>query len=130
MIGPGGNVGNPICHQVCLDMSKADHFADFLNHPYYPQDATLGARTLKLDCGESMSMLNVVCTATRSTVVAQYLKYCTYEPFNEPLSRSTLFRIFKVMHVSLAIPGVGPRAGVGTLTICTENVSNFPFPWG
>ncbi len=81
-------------------MSKVDHFVDFINRPYYHQDVAFGTRTLKLDSGESVSMPNVVRTVTRSTRVAQYLKYCKDEHFNKPLSRSTLFRILEVREAS------------------------------
>ena len=74
MIGPGGKVSNSICHRVSLDMTKVDHFVDFINRPHYHQDVSFGTRTLKLDTGESVSMPNVIRTVTRSTMVAQYLK--------------------------------------------------------
>ena len=100
MIGPGGNVSNSICHRVSLDMTKVDHFVDFINRPYYHQDVAFGTRTSKLDSGESVSMPNVIRTVTRSTMVAQYLKYCKDKNFANQLSRSTLFCILEVREAS------------------------------
>jgi hypothetical protein len=116
MIGPGGNVSKPTRHRICLNMTKVDHFIDFINRPYYHQDVAFGTRTLKLDSGESVSMPNVIRTVTRSTMVAQYLKYCKDENFDEPLSRSTLFRILEVREASQrkSLQGLDNTAAEGT----------------
>ncbi len=80
-------------------MEKVDHFIDFVNCPYFHQDVAYGTRTLKLDSGETMDMPNVIRTVTRSTMVAQYFKFCSDEEY-QPLSRSTLFRILEVREAS------------------------------
>ena len=121
MIGPGGNVSNSTCHRVSLDMTKVDHFVDFINRPYYHQDVAFGTRTLKLDSGESVSMPNVIRTVTRSTMVAQYLRYCKDENFDNPLSRSTLFRILEVREASQrkSMQGLDNIAAEGTTAFQT-----------
>jgi hypothetical protein len=58
-------------------MGKVDHFIDFANRPYFHQDVTFGTRNLKLQNGETIEMPNVVRTVTRSTMVAQYLEFCS-----------------------------------------------------
>ena len=116
LIGPGGNVSNSIRHRVSLDMTKVDHSVDFINRPYYHQDVAFGTRTLKFDSGESVSMPNVIRTVTRSTLVAQYLKYCKDENFDNPPSRSTLFRILEVREASQrkSMQGLDNTAAEGT----------------
>ena len=51
---------------------------------------------LKLDNGETIKKPNVVRTITRSTMISQYMQFCQ----EEPLSRSTLFRILEVREAS------------------------------
>ena len=86
-------------HQINLDMTKVDHFVDFLNRPYFHQDVAYGMRTLKLDNGETISMPNVVRTVTRSTMVMQYNQHCENIGYKS-LSRRTPYRILEVREAS------------------------------
>ena len=97
--GPGVNVSKKHYHRITLDMNKVDHFIDFINRPYFHQDVAFGMRSLKLDSGETLEMPNIVRTVTRSTMISQYVQFCSEESF-EPLSRATLYRILEVREAS------------------------------
>ena len=88
-----------IHHRVRIDMTKVDHFVEFINRPYFYQDVSYGTKFLKLDSGETIEMPNVVRTVTRSTMISQYIQFCQEEKF-EPLSRTTLFKILEVRQAS------------------------------
>ena len=88
-----------IRHRVRIDMTKVDHFVEFINRPYFYQDVSYGTKFLKLDSGETIEMPNVVRTVTRSTMISQYIQFCQEEKF-EPLSRTTLFKILEVRQAS------------------------------
>ena len=88
-----------IHHRVRIDMTKVDHFVEFINRPYFYQDVSYGTKFLKLDSGETIEMPNVVRTVTRSTMISQYIQFCQEEKF-EPLSRTTLFKILEVRRAS------------------------------
>lgn len=98
-LGPGSIPKVAKYHQVRVDMSKVDHFVDFINRPYFYQDVSYGTKLLKLDSGETIEMPNVVRTVTRSTMISQYTQFCQEEKC-EPLSRSTLFKILQVREAS------------------------------
>ena len=91
-LGPGTVPEKKKYHRVLVDMSKVDHFIEFINRPYFYQDVSYGSRILKLDNGETMEMPNVVRTVTRSTMISQYAQFFREENV-EPLGRSTLFKI-------------------------------------
>ena len=38
-------------HRVHIDMTKVDHFVEFINRPYFYQDESYGTKFLKLDGG-------------------------------------------------------------------------------
>jgi hypothetical protein len=97
--GPGLLVEKSSFHRVRLPRAKLDHFIDFINRPYFYQDVAFGTRKLTLSCGEKMEMPNVIRKVTRSTMIKQYLQFCTEENV-EPLSRATLFRILDVREAS------------------------------
>lgn len=97
--GPGVEVTKVKHHRINLDMSKVDHFVDFVNRPYFHQDVAFGMRKLKLENGEVIEMPNVIRTVTRSTMINQYKQFCDESAF-EPLSRSTLYRILEVREAS------------------------------
>ena len=70
-LGPGTVPEKKKYHRVRIDMSKLDHFIEFINRPYFYQDVSYGTNVLKLDSGETMEMPNVVRTVTRSTMINQ-----------------------------------------------------------
>ena len=83
-------------HYVRIDMSKLDHFIEFIEHPYFYQDVSYGTNfwswtVVKL----YMEMPNVMRTVTHSTMINQYVQLCQVEKC-EPLSRSMLFKILDV----------------------------------
>ena len=98
-IGPGTVPQKKKYHRERVDMSKVDHFIDFINRPYFYQDVSYGGRILKFDNKKTMKMPNVVRTVTRSTMLSQYTQFCRKENF-QPLSRSTLFKILEVREAS------------------------------
>ena len=98
-IGPGQVPEEKIHHRVRIDMTKVDHFVEFINRPYFYQDVSYGTKFLKLDSGETIEIQNVVRTVTRSTMISQYIQFCQEEKF-EPLSRTTLFKILEVRQAS------------------------------
>ena len=98
-VGPGTAPEEKKYHREKVDMSKVDHFIDFINRPYFYQDVSYGSRILKFDNGKTMDMPNVVRTVTRSTMLSQYTQFCREENF-QPLSRSTLFKILEVRGLS------------------------------
>ena len=95
MKGGQGLSENIVHHRVRIDPDKLEHFLLFIDQPYFYQDVSYGTRTVKLDSGQEMVMLNVVRTVGRSTMVEQYHQHCREEEY-KPLSKSTLYRILKV----------------------------------
>ena len=118
--GPGASVIKKVQHRINLDMTKVDHFVDFLNRPYFHQDVAYGMRTLKLDNGETISMPNVVRTVTRSTMVMQYNQHCENIGY-ESLSRRTLYRILEVREASQrkSLQGLDNTAAEGSTAFGT-----------
>ena len=105
-----------IHHRVRIDMTKVDHFVEFINRPYFYQDVSYGTKFLKLDSDETIEMRNVVRTVTRSTMISQYIHFCQEEKF-EPLSRTTLFKILDVVRQasqSKSLQGVDNTAADGS----------------
>lgn len=98
-VGPGMSIEKAPYHRVRIDLMKLNHFLSFVDQPYFYQDVSYGIRVLKLESGEQLVMPNVVRTVGRSTMIEQYLSYCSNEDF-EPLGRSTLFRMLKVRESS------------------------------
>ena len=93
MHGPGTIPEIKTKHRVRFDMWKVDHFVEVINRPYIYQDVSYGNKVLTLDNGDRIEMPNVVRILTRSTMIEQYLEYCK-EQCHEPLSRSSLFKIY------------------------------------
>ncbi|KAK3752532.1 hypothetical protein QZH41_016311, partial [Actinostola sp. cb2023] len=98
-LGPGCAPEQKKHHRVRIDMTKVDHFIEFVDRPYFYQDVSFGSKLLKLDSGETIEMPNVIRTVTRSTMISQYVQFCQEEHL-EPLSRSTLFKILEVRKAS------------------------------
>ena len=88
-----------IHHRVRIDMTKVDHFVEFINRTYFYQDVSYRTKFLKLDSGEIIEMPNVVRTVTWCTVISQYIQFCREEKF-EPLSHTTLLKILEVRRAS------------------------------
>ncbi len=97
-------------------MGKVDHFIEFTNRPYFYHDVAYGTRKITLDSGSKITMPNVVRNVTKSTIIAQYLKYCKEQDV-EPLSRRTLFRILDVREGSQrkSLQGIDNIAADGSL---------------
>ena len=64
---------------------------------------------------ETIEMLKVVRTVTRSTVISQYIQFFQEEKF-KPLSRTTLFKILEVRQASQKrlIQGLDNTAAAGS----------------
>ena len=119
-LGPGTVPETKKYHRKRVDMSKVDHFVEFINRPYFYQDVSYGSRILKLDNGKTMEMPNVVRTVTRSTMISQYTQFCREENV-EPLSRSTLFKILEVRQASQrkSLQGLDNTAADGSAAFYT-----------
>ena len=119
-VGPGIPSEKTTRHRVRMDMVKLEHFLDIINRPYFYQDVAYGTRKLKLESGEILTMPNVVRIVTRSTMVSQYMQFCSDENF-EPLSRTTLFRILEVRGASQqkALQGLDNTAADGVAAFDT-----------
>ena len=105
--GTGSSVTKKVHHRISLDMTKVDHFVDFLNRPYFHQDVAYGMRNIRLDNGETISMPTIVRRVTRSTMIMQYLQHCESIGY-EPLSKRTLYRVLEVREASQrkSLPGL------------------------
>ena len=93
---PGQSIDPPRITRCRLDAVKVDHFLDFLSSPSFLQDVAYGTRTLKLESGQSLEIPNMVRTVISSHLVRMYLNFCVESNF-EPLKRSTLFNVIKVL---------------------------------
>ena len=60
-------------HRARIDLLKLDHFLSFVDKPYFYQDVAYGTRTLKLDFGDHLVMLNAIRIVEQSTMIEQYL---------------------------------------------------------
>ena len=78
-----------------LDLTKVDHFIDFISRPNFLQDVAYGTKSLKLSSGESIEIPNVVRTVIVSRLVNLYRRYCQESAF-DPLGKTTLFSILQV----------------------------------
>ena len=92
---PGQPIDPPKITRCRLDAVKVDNFFDFFSSPSFLQDVAYGTRALKLECGQSLEIPNMVRTVTSSNLVHMYFNFCVESNF-EPLRRSTLFTIIKV----------------------------------
>ena len=122
--GPGSIPEKTVSHRVRIDQSKLDHFLSFINRPHFYQDVAFGMRTMTLNSGEKIEMPNIIRTVTRSTIVAQYQKYCEEEKF-VPISRTTMFRILEVREASQrkSLSGLDNTATDGAIGFTTlENI--------
>ncbi|PFX24240.1 hypothetical protein AWC38_SpisGene11186 [Stylophora pistillata] len=86
----------------------------------WTSDAAFGMQNMTLNSGEKVEMPNVIRTVTRSTIVAQYKRYCEEEKF-VPTSRSTKFRILEVWEASQrkSLSGLDNAAFDGVLAFST-----------
>lgn len=116
--GPGMAQEKAFQHRIRLPVSKVDHFIDFVNRPYFYQDVAYGTRVIKLETGEKLSMPNVVCTVTQTTMIHQYLQYCD-EVKLSPLSTRTLYKILEVREASQR------RSLQGLDNIATDGAAGF-----
>ncbi|CAC5413917.1 unnamed protein product [Mytilus coruscus] len=79
-----------------MDKSKLAHAVNFFTDPSFIQLVACGTRELNLDNGEKLVIPDIVRTTMHSTLVELYLSHCD-ETDSQPLSRSSLFRIFECL---------------------------------
>ena len=72
-VGAGFNLNKMPHHRVRIDLVKLDHFLSFVDQPYFYQDVAYGTRTLKLDSGDHLVMLNAIRIVEQSMMIEQYL---------------------------------------------------------
>ncbi|CAC5421284.1 unnamed protein product [Mytilus coruscus] len=82
-----------------MDKSKLAHAVIFFTDPSFIQLVACGTRELNLDNGEKLVIPDIVKTTMHSTLVELYLSHCD-ETDSQPLSRSSLFRIFNACSAS------------------------------
>ena len=75
-----------------IDLSKLDHFLDFVTSSHVIQDLPFGKRTLKLTSGEEIDIPNVIRVMMPSRLVQQYQQYCKENAY-VPLAYSTLMKV-------------------------------------
>lgn len=99
---PGHIIEPPFLQRCRLDPVKVDHFLDFISSPSFLQDVAYGTKTLRLSDGETIEIPNVVRTVVASRLIHLYQSYCSESGF-EPMGRSTLLIILKVMRTSICL---------------------------
>ena len=75
-----------------LDMSKVEHFLDFLFENKYLEDTYYGTSTLKLEDGMMFEIPQVVSTTIQSYVITVYQNHCATINY-QPLSASCLHNV-------------------------------------
>ena len=75
-----------------LDMSKAEHFLDFLFENEYLEDTYYETTTLKLEDGTMFEIPQVVSTTIQSYVITVYQNHCATINY-QPLSASCLHNV-------------------------------------
>ena len=94
-VGPGREVEAKTVTRSRLDMTKVDHFIDFVSNPLFLQDVAFGTKVLKLSTGQKLEIPGAVRTVIASRLIGIYMSYCEDIGF-QPLGRSTLFTILQV----------------------------------
>ena len=79
-------------HRMTLDMSKVEHFLDFLFENKYLEDSYYGTTTLKLEDGMMFEISQVVSTTIQSYVITVYQNHCATINY-QPLSGSCLHSV-------------------------------------
>ena len=82
-----------------LNLSKCEHFLDFLFSSGMVQDVAYGISKIRFDSGSVATIPNAILTAKYSHVIAFYLDICKKCEY-EPLSESTLWRILRSLKPS------------------------------
>ena len=75
-----------------LDMSKVEHFLDFLFENKYLEDTYYGTTTLKLEDRTTFEIPQVVSTTIQSYVITVYQNHCATINY-QPLSASSLHNV-------------------------------------
>ena len=102
LYGPGMPKEVPQTYRTRMDPAKVDHFIDFISQPHFLQDVAFGTRHLKLSTGKKLEIPNVIRTVTSSRLVKLYCATCKENGY-DPLERSTLFSIFRLSVVYVAL---------------------------
>ena len=91
-VGANFTVDQPQQHRTKVDITKVEHFIDFITASNVVQDLLFGRKTLKLSNNEEIEIPHVIRTLIPSRLIAQYNEYCKENSYI-PFSRSTLFQI-------------------------------------
>lgn len=75
-----------------VDSSKVVHFLDFVTSSNVIQDLPFGTKNIKLSCGKTVEIPNVIRLMIPSRVVEQYIAFCEERDF-VPLGKRTLLRL-------------------------------------
>ena len=90
--GPGVIATEEAFKRNRIDMSKVEHFINFLIHNGYFQDVAYGMTKLKLDSGEEFIVPHVVRTSIKLHLIKLYNSHCTSIGCT-PLSQRSLNRV-------------------------------------
>ena len=90
--GPGVIATEEAFTRNTIDMSKVEHFIDFLIHNGYFQDVAYGTTKLKLDSGKEFIVPHVVRTSIKLHLIKLYNSHCTSIGYT-PLSQRALYRV-------------------------------------
>jgi hypothetical protein len=114
-----------------MDMTKAEHFVEFMLSPAFTQDVAFGTKNLKFDSGDKMAIPNVIRTVIITRIISLYQVYCAEHEY-EALSRSSLYKIGHVCLASQrkALQGLDNISAVGLdgfdkLIECIEKIGEY-----
>ena len=82
-----------------LNMTKANHFIEFLFSSGMVQDVAYGVSNIRFESGIIQTIPNAILTSKYSLAISLYCEICTGCNY-EPLSRSTLWRILNQLKPS------------------------------
>ena len=77
-----------------LDITKAEHFLDYMFNSGLLQDVAYGVKRLKFDNGTNAKVANAVLTTKYSHAIMLYQNTCEASNY-QPLSVQSLFRILR-----------------------------------
>ena len=82
-----------------LDISKCEHFLNFIFSTGLLQDVAYGVTTIKFDSGEEQKLAHAILTTKYNHAILFYYQMCKVNGY-QPLSKSTLFSILKALKPS------------------------------
>ena len=82
-----------------LNVSKCEHFLEYIFANGFVQDTAFGSRKLKFDAGNTQEIPRAILTCKYSHVIGAYLHACEMTDF-DPVSESSLWRVLRELKPS------------------------------